>query len=224
MSTESQRPLVNGHPSGSTAKLGKAVDEFNSELEAAATDYQNKFHGDELLGDKQILPTGTLLDIRDVFTWSNAKQIWEVLSKMITGQGLDVSIPLCSAADMVSTVVTPVDLTGPQMVSGSQLVGSLPENSANRAAFIQSQVIAKYNRMLHPPLTYLGDAFQYRQSDGKFNVSHTFLPRRCLGRAYRLTQCNTPERSVPTLGSSWGTIREDSPVKDAYTRGATGSW
>ena len=61
------------------------------------------------------------------------------------------------------------------MVSGSQLVCSLPENSANRAAFIQSQVIAKYNRMLHPPLTYLGDAFQYRKSDGIFNVSHIAL-------------------------------------------------
>ena len=106
------------------------------------------------------------------------------------------------------------------MVSGSQLVGSLPENSANRAAFIQSQVIAKYNRMLHPPLTYLGDAFQYRQSDGKFNVSHILLPRGNLSRA-KLIQCNTPERSVPTLGSSWGTIREDGTVKDAYTRGAT---
>lgn len=223
MSTESQRPFVNGHVSGSTPQVGKAVDELNSELKAAAKDYQIKFHGDVLLGDKEILPTGTLLDIRDVFTWSNAKQIWEVLSKMITGQGLDVSIPLCSAADTVSTVVTPVKLTGPQMVSGSQLVGSLPENSANRAAFIQSQVIAKYNRMLHPPLTYLGDAFQYRQPDGKFNVSHILRLRRCLGRAYKLTQCNTPERSVPTLGSSWGTIREDGPVKDAYTRGATGS-
>ena len=27
----------------------------------------------------------------------------------------------------------------------------------------------KYNKMLHPPLTYLGDAFQYRTADGKFN-------------------------------------------------------
>ena len=26
-----------------------------------------------------------------------------------------------------------------------------------------------YNKMLHPPLTYLGDAFQYRAPDGKFN-------------------------------------------------------
>ena len=107
MSTESQRPLINGNASGSTAKVGKAVDDFNSELEAAAKDYQSKFHGDELLGDKQVLPTGTMLDIRDVFTWSNAKQIWEVLSKLMTGQGLDVSIPLCSAADMVYTVVIP---------------------------------------------------------------------------------------------------------------------
>ena len=30
--------------------------------------------------------------------------------------------------------------------------------------------------MLHPPLTYLGDAFQYRQADGKFNsVLHPHL-------------------------------------------------
>lgn len=148
MSSESQRPFVNGHTNGHangrSVKLGKTVEELNSELGVAANDYRAEFHGDELLGDKQIAPTGTLLDIRDVFTWGNARQIWEVLFKKIAGQGLD-------------------------MVAGSQLVGSLPENSANRAAFIQSQVIAKYNRMLHPPLTYMGDAFQYRQSDGKFN-------------------------------------------------------
>ena len=64
-----------------------------------------------------------------------------------------------------------------QMVSGAQLLGSLPENSANRARFIQGQVIQKYNRMLHPPLTYLGDAFQYRQIDGKFNVSNVLRKR-----------------------------------------------
>lgn len=67
------------------------VEELNRELGAAAKDYQAEFHGDELLGDKQTVPTGTLLDIRDVFTWGNARQIREVLSKMVTGQGLDVS-------------------------------------------------------------------------------------------------------------------------------------
>lgn len=95
MSSESQRHLVNGntngHANGRTVKSGKTVEELNSELGAAAKNYQPEFHGDELLGDKQIVPTGTLLDIRDVFTWGNAKQIWEVLSKMVTGHGLDVS-------------------------------------------------------------------------------------------------------------------------------------
>ena len=34
----------------------------------------------------------------------------------------------------------------------------------------------KYEKMLHPPLTYLGDAFQYRASDGRFNsVLHPHL-------------------------------------------------
>ena len=41
---------------------------------------------------------------------------------------------------------------------------------------IQSGVREKYEKMLHPPLTYLGDAFQYRAPDGKFNsVLHPHL-------------------------------------------------
>ena len=90
MSTESQVSLVNGHTNSRTINSGRAVKDLNSELEIAAKNYRPEFHGDELLGDKQTLPTGTLLDIRDVFTWGNAKQIWEVLSKMVAGQGLDV--------------------------------------------------------------------------------------------------------------------------------------
>ena len=41
---------------------------------------------------------------------------------------------------------------------------------------IQGGVRDKYEKMLHPPLTYLGDAFQYRAPDGKFNsVLHPHL-------------------------------------------------
>lgn len=98
------------------------------------------------------------------------------------------------------------------MVLGSQLVGSLPENSANRAAFIQSQVIAEYNRMLHPPLTYLDDAFQYRQSDGEFNVRHITCHKKHRPRDLRLIHCNIPERFVAAIRSSWGSVREDSTI------------
>ena len=94
MSSESQRPLVNGstngHAKGSAVESEKTVEALNSDLEAAAKNYQAKFHGDELLGDKQVVLTGTLLDIQNVFVWRNAKQMWTVLSKLVTGQGLDV--------------------------------------------------------------------------------------------------------------------------------------
>ena len=56
-----------------------------------------------------------------------------------------------------------------QVRSRAQLVGSMPNDSNRRAQLVESQVQKKYDSMLHPPLTYLGDAFQYRTADGKFN-------------------------------------------------------
>ena len=75
MSSESQRTLVNGHANAHTIKSRKNVEELNCELGAAAKDYRAEFHGVELLGDKQIVSTGTFFEIRNVFTWGNAKQI-----------------------------------------------------------------------------------------------------------------------------------------------------
>ena len=95
MSAESRRGLTNGstngYANGRTIQSTKTVKDLNSDLEAAARKYQAAFHGDDLLGDKQIVLTGTLLDIRDIFVWRNAKQIWKVIAKLFTGQGLDVS-------------------------------------------------------------------------------------------------------------------------------------
>ena len=95
MSSESQRRLVtssaNGYANGRTVESKINIKDLNGELEAAAKNYQAEFHGDELLGDKQIVATGALLDIRDILIWRNAKKIWTVFSKWATGQGLDVS-------------------------------------------------------------------------------------------------------------------------------------
>ncbi len=52
----------------------------------------------------------------------------------------------------------------------------MSNDSQNRSKVVESQVMGKYEKMLHPPLTYLGDAFQYRAADGKFNsVLHPHL-------------------------------------------------
>ena len=96
MSSESRRRqvlgLTNGYANDRTIKsTTESMKCLNSDLEAAAKKYQATFHGDNLLGDKQVVLTGTLLDIRDIFIWRNAKQIWNVVSKWFAGQGLDVS-------------------------------------------------------------------------------------------------------------------------------------
>lgn len=55
------------------------------------------------------------------------------------------------------------------MKAAAPLVASMSNDSNRRRALIESNVKSKYDKMLHPPLTYLGDAFQYRTADGKFN-------------------------------------------------------
>ncbi|KAJ4213597.1 hypothetical protein NW760_015069 [Fusarium oxysporum] len=53
--------------------------------------------------------------------------------------------------------------------SAATIGGNLSDYSVARNNLINSQVKDKYDKMLHPPLTYLGDVFQYRTADGKFN-------------------------------------------------------
>jgi hypothetical protein len=56
-----------------------------------------------------------------------------------------------------------------QVQAVANIAGGMPNDSNLRQTIIKSQALDKYNRMLHPPLTYLGDAFQYRSADGKFH-------------------------------------------------------
>ena len=58
----------------------------------------------------------------------------------------------------------------------ARLIGSVPNESKARAGVIDARVKGLYDQMLHPPLTYLGDAFQHRAVDGKYNsVLHPHL-------------------------------------------------
>lgn len=74
----------------------------------------------------------------------NVPSITAVLANYLKGNGLDIK-------------------------AGASLIASMSNNSVARAEFIEEQVKTKYDRMLHPPLSYLGDAFKYRTADGKFN-------------------------------------------------------
>ena len=86
MSSDTQRPLMNGYES----KAQAAMDGLNAELKKAQ--YIANFHGDESLADKQNVMTGAWADVRDVLTLENARDIGKVGWRMLRGKGLDVRI------------------------------------------------------------------------------------------------------------------------------------
>ncbi|WQF74989.1 Putative hem peroxidase superfamily, hem peroxidase, animal-type [Colletotrichum destructivum] len=107
-----------------------------------------QFHGDSLISNKIPDKVGLLGDLTAALAPSN----W--------GAWGDI------AGSLLPALLTgkPVDEPGL-----AQVAGSLSNDSTNRERLINDQVRKKYDKMLHPPLTYLGDAFQYRTADGSFN-------------------------------------------------------
>lgn len=98
---------------------------------------------------------------RILFNPNSYPALAHILKKYLTTQTLDVSGPPASLVKIDEPFV--------QVRRGAGLIAALSNDSNRRAAFVESQVKSKFERMLHPPLTYLGDAFQYRTVDGKFN-------------------------------------------------------
>ncbi|KAH0846113.1 hypothetical protein AYO21_10106 [Fonsecaea monophora] len=63
----------------------------------------------------------------------------------------------------------PVDDRKMHMEEVMQLVAALPDSSANRVKLTSSLVDLLWNSLQHPPLSYLGDGYQYRSADGSNN-------------------------------------------------------
>ncbi|KAI8668499.1 hypothetical protein NCS55_00876100 [Fusarium keratoplasticum] len=141
MSMDSQRPLQNGHARSESDRADE-IAKLNEQLTSAM--YLSGFHGDALIGDKQKLSVGILNDLKRIFTFDNAPDIIDIIVKLVTGRRVD-------------------------MKTGAKLVASMSNDSKLRGKLIEGSVKTKYERMLHPPLTYLGSAFKYRTADGKFN-------------------------------------------------------
>ncbi|KAL9630499.1 MAG: hypothetical protein Q9204_004692 [Flavoplaca sp. TL-2023a] len=148
MSFDSVWPIMNGHTNskGPSRDLMKEWDKSLKDARAVA-----EFQGDKLLADKHIKLTGIFYDLWKVLHPRNVPEITKIATKLLFRRGLDVP-------------------------AAAEVVASFPNGSKARSQIIQAQVEARYDKMLHPPLTYLGDAFQYRAPDGKFNsVLHPHL-------------------------------------------------
>lgn len=51
------------------------------------------------------------------------------------------------------------------------ITASLPAGSKNRLKLTHKIIDGLWNSLQHPPLSYLGDQFEYRTPDGSNNVS-----------------------------------------------------
>ncbi|KAL8725978.1 MAG: hypothetical protein Q9166_007012 [cf. Caloplaca sp. 2 TL-2023] len=145
------------------------------------------FHGDSLLADEQTDLTGIWSDLWKILKPQNALEVAAVAYRMMSGKGLDAH-------------------------AGAQLIGSMPNDSELRTKVIQSQVQAKYDKMLHPPLTYLGDAFQYRAPDGKFNsVLHPHLGQAGAPYAKTVPSKTHPLGALPDPGDIFDRLMAREP-------------
>ncbi|KAK2616823.1 hypothetical protein QQS21_000200 [Conoideocrella luteorostrata] len=126
------------------------------------------FHGDNLIGNPIVPKVGLWEDLKAVLQPSNWPTLKRTADGLIKGTGLDGQ-------------------------SLATIAGSLSNYSVQRQKLIDGQVKTKYDKMLHPPLTYLGDAFQYRTADGKFNSA--INPH--LGQAGAPYAKTVPSKSAP---------------------------
>ncbi|KAJ0165001.1 Linoleate 10R-lipoxygenase [Colletotrichum tanaceti] len=110
-----------------------------------------QFHGDSLISNKVPEKVGVLGDL----TAALAPRNWGALGDI--------------AESLVSSLLQGKKFEDIDEAGLAQVAGSLSNDSTLREKLINDQVRIKYDKMLHPPLTYLGDAFQYRTADGSFN-------------------------------------------------------
>lgn len=81
------------------------------------------------------------------------------------------------------------------------MIASFSDDSRLRAGLIKRMAKSKYEQILHPPLTYLGDAFQYRTADGKFNsVLHPHLGQAGAPYAKTVPSKTHPLGALPDAG------------------------
>jgi hypothetical protein len=53
------------------------------------------------------------------------------------------------------------------------ITASLPTTSANRLKLSHTIIDGLWNSLQHPPLSYVGEQFEYRTPDGSYNVRTT---------------------------------------------------
>ncbi|GME60286.1 putative prostaglandin g h synthase 2 cyclooxygenase pgh2 cox2 [Neofusicoccum parvum] len=122
---------------------------FNKKANASAED-DEKFQAGEPYGDPKVVSTGLVEDLRAVGFTAATKDL-ETLIGVFKAKGKPQNDR---------------EMTMEKMIA---LTASLPRTSATRKKLSGVIVDTLWSSLQHPPLTYMGDKFQYRTPDGSYN-------------------------------------------------------
>jgi len=73
--------------------------------------------------------------------------------------------------DIVFSPPPPCNINVFKIWSLAKLISSLPPGGITQAALIAPLAKLGWESLGHPPISYLGDEFQYRSADGSYNVN-----------------------------------------------------
>ncbi|MCJ1272406.1 hypothetical protein MMC21_000192 [Puttea exsequens] len=173
----------NSNGTASRADIESSFEQFAQLIHASNRPLPNQTGDGSYLDHKE--PSGLMADIK-ALGFKDAKTLMDVMKNKATGEYQDDKTYV-----MERTI---------------QLVAALPTNSKTRVELTNAFIDELWNSLQHPPMSYLGDKFQYRQADGSNN--NIMYPK--LGAA------NTPyARSVSPNTLSPGALPDPGLIFDS---------
>ncbi|KAI9671612.1 MAG: hypothetical protein M1829_004617 [Trizodia sp. TS-e1964] len=119
-------------------------------LHPARKDTAESYQGGESYGDPKLIATGLLEDLKAI-GFKAAHSDLHTLLDVFMAKGKPVDDKLMTMEKLIA------------------ITASLPPTSKTRAKLTNTIVDTLWDSLQHPPLSYLGDKFQYRTPDGSYN-------------------------------------------------------
>ncbi|KAF2265211.1 heme peroxidase [Lojkania enalia] len=112
---------------------------------------EEKYQGGEAYADPRKHETGLLQDIKALAKKGKLVSTVQTLIEVKSEEGKPIDDKKMTMEKLIS------------------IAAALPETSKTRAKVTNTMIDALWDSLQHPPLSYMGDKYQYRQADGSYN-------------------------------------------------------
>jgi hypothetical protein len=133
-----------------------------------SSDVEEAYDVNESYGDPKVLTTGLITDLKSIGLKAGRKDLYTLLQVAMT-KGKPVDDKLMTVGRLL--LLRNLRLTKDQMEKMIAITASLPPNSKSRKRLTQTIIHSLWDSLEHPPLSYMGEKFEYRTPDGSYNVS-----------------------------------------------------